>query len=814
MPRLTRWGARLGRFAGGQAAACLLLLAGCQGESGQVGEGPVDAGPGRPGAAADAGDAGSPTDGGGGAGAGDEGVGGADAVVEPAPPDPQPLDLETILARVDPFIGTGGVGFNYGAETPAVQVPLGMVRLGPDTTRGPSHPDFHHFSGYHFDDTDVRGFSHTHFVGTGIVDYGNLRVLPWRGELAADAQPGTLYTAMDKASERAQPGHYAVDLPDQDVQVELAATTHAGIHRYRFGSAGRVQLLIDPAASAADRGVQQARILFAGTGVEGELTYQGPLTGRTRPFTLYFVAQASQSPTDRLTWDVDGVRMGGGSAQGDGGNPAGAGLVFDVDAGEEVELRVGISFISLEQARQNFEEVGRLSFEQVVAQTRAAWADQLGRVRIGGGTEAEQRIFYTAMYHTLAMPTRLDEGGRYRGLDGEVHDTQGPYLTDLSLWDTFRTLHPWYLLVAPEVQRACLQSLLHMGADGGVVPRWPAALSYGESMIGTSADLLFAESAAKGLDGVDYNAAFDALWVTAGGVPPAGSPSGGRTGMDDYMTLGWVPSDRFGGSVSNTLEFAYSDWALAGLAAHLGRPEAAVLAERGQNFRHLFDPAQGYFAPRRADGTFEEVQTSRIYMGGGPYVEGSPWHWRFSALQDPEGLAELMGGPDAFAEVLTTYFERSGLAGDRLNHAVPDLYYWHGNEPTLHTVYLWHAAGRPTEMADWLRTIQARDYADTPTGLPGNDDGGTMSSWYLWSALGLYPVAGSDQYLLGSPLFPYAEVDTPAGTLVVRAPGASQARRYVAGVRLGDTPVDGWRLSHADLLGARALTFDLRTQAP
>lgn len=797
------------RGVSGWRAWCLgIALVGCD-EGGGVGEVPDGAG-GVPGQGADANtpdgafaDAGGGAGGAGGVGldGGLAGAGGGEVQ------DPEPLDLETILARVDPFIGTGGQAFNYGAQTPAAQVPLGMVRLGPDTTRRGLHPDFHHFSGYHFDDPDVRGFSHTHFVGTGIADYGNLRVLPWRGELAADAAPGRFFTALDKATERAEPGLYQVRLPDQDVDVSLTATTRAGVHRYRFGTGGRVRLLIDAAASVADRGVEDARILFSGTGAEGEVTYRGPLTGRTRPFTLYFVVRASQSPLDRVVWDASGVQAGAGSAQGD---VAGAGLEFEVEAGEVIELRVGVSFIDLAQARQNLAEVEAQSFEDVAAQARAAWAGHLGRVRIAGGTEAEQRTFYTALYHTLAMPTRLDEGGRYRGLDGEVHDTQHPYFTDLSLWDTFRTLHPWYLLVAPEVQRDCLLSLLRMGEDGGVVPRWPAGLSYGESMIGTSADLLFAESALKGLDGVDYDAAFDALWVTAGGPTPAGLP-GGRDGMEDYLALGYVPSDRHGGSVSNTVEFAYSDWALGLLATHLERPEAAMLVERGQNHLNVFDPAQKFFAPRRADGTFEVVER-QIYMGEGPYVEGSPWHWRFSALQDPEGLAEQFGGPEALAAELTTYFSLSGLGRPVINHATPDFYYWHGNEPTLHTTYLWHAAGRPDALADWLRAIQARVYTDTPAGLPGNDDGGTLSSWYLWSALGLYPVAGSDQYILGSPLFPYAEIDTVAGTLVVRAPGADQDTRYVARVTLGGAPVEGWRIDHASLLSGLSLSFRLQDQ--
>ncbi|MEZ4469417.1 MAG: GH92 family glycosyl hydrolase [bacterium] len=749
--------------------AVLLGLGGCDEETGRVGDAPdesvsppgmADMGPGAGGTGGDGGDARPAVD------AGVDGAAGAAGEVPPV------LDPAAVLASVDLFIGTGGVGFNYAAQTPAAQMPLGMVRLGPDTTWGPAHPDFHHFSGYHFSDPDVRGFSHTHFVGTGVVDYGNLRVLPWRAALADDTRPGLLFTPMDKATERASPGRYDVRLPEQDVDVTLTASTRAGVHRYRFGEGGRVQLLIDAAASAADRGVEDARVVFNGTGIDGQVTYRGPLTGRTRPFTLYFSARADQSPVGAFVWDAGGIQRGAGSAQGD---EAGAGLEFEVPAGGVVELRVGISFIGPAEALANLGEVDRRPLEEVAAETAAAWADLLGRVRIGGGTVEQQRTFYTALYHSFTMPTRLDEGGRYRGLDGEVHETQHPYYTDLSLWDTFRTLHPWYILVAPEVQRDCLRSLLKMADDGGLVPRWPAGLSYGGSMIGTSADLLFAGSALKGIDGIDYDAAFDALWRTAGGPPPPGSQFGGRTGMAEYLARGWLPTDTYDKAVSNTLEFAYSDWALAALARSLGRPEAAELEVRGQNHTLLFDPAQGFFAPRTSDGAFQPVEQRRVYMGEGPYVEGSAWHWRFSGLQDPEGLAQLFGGPAALGDALQVYFQRSGLGDGLYNPTTPDLYYWHGNEPTLHTVYLWHAAERPDDLADWLRAIQTRVYHDTPDGLPGNDDGGTLSSWYLFSALGFYPVAGSDEYLLGSPPSP-----TPRWT---RPPGRSSSGRPAPATR-------------------------------
>lgn len=762
--------------------------------------GMVDLGPagGAGGSAGEGGAGGSAGEGGAGGDGGEAGMGGMGGMLLPDPPDPPLLDIATIMARVDPFIGTGGIGFNYAAQTPAAQVPLGMVRLGPDTTRAGVHAPFHHFSGYHFDDPDVRGFSHTHFVGTGIVDYGNLRVLPWR-DLAPDAAPGSLYTALDKDSEVARPGYYSVALPDQDVTVELSATRRAGIHRYTFGAGGRVRLLIDAAAYVFGGEVQDAVLQYNGASVEGSVTYRGSLTGRTRPFTLYFSARLSQTPAAAGVWDADGVQDGVQSAVGD---IAGAVVSLDVEAGEAVELRVGVSYIDLEQARQNRLEVTDVSLEEVAQAAWDEWAALLDRVRIGGGTEQQQRVFYTALYHSYTMPTQLDEGGRYRGIDGEVHATDTPYFTDLSLWDTFRTLHPWYTLITPDVQRDVLRSLLQMAEDGGYVPRWPAALSYGGSMIGTSADMLFAGSALKGIDGIDYDAALDALLVTANAPTPPGSPFGGRRGVASYLEHGYMTSERGDdGSVSRTLEYAYSDWALANLAEHLGRPEAADLRERAGYYRNLFDPDQGMFAARTVEGDFIEVRPTVLYMFDGPFVEGTAWHWRFSAFHDPAGLAALYGGPEALAEVLTTYFERSGLATGQLNHRLPDPYFWHGNEPGLHVAYLWTAVNRPDTGADWLRAIQTQIYQDTPEGMPGNDDGGTLSAWYLFSALGMYPVAGSATYRVGTPLFPIAELQTAGGPLTIRAPGASDTRRYVRRIEVNGRPRVGWTLQHADLLG-------------
>lgn len=726
-----------------------------------------------------------------------------DAAPAEAPPLPAAPDgvttADDAMALVDPFIGTGGWGFGYAAETPAAQVPNGAVRLGPDTTAGGAHPDFQHFSGYHYDDPDVRGFSHLHLVGTGAADLGNLRVMPW-GDLP-EAGPVGWYTSMDKESERASPGRYGVRLPDVGVEVDLTASGWSGWHRYHFDAReGPVHVAIDAGASVVDDGIEAATVTVEDGLVEGSLTFRGGLTGRQRGFTLHFSIEADPPPADGFVWaggvfDPEGVEAD---------DPAsGAVLAYDGADGPTVELRVGVSYIDLENARAH--RTAGASFEDVLAAAEDAWRSVLGRLRVAGGSEVDRRKLFTAQYHTYAMPTRLDElDGRYRGHDGEVHATDGHgYYTDLSLWDTFRTLHPWLALTDAEVTRGCLRSLMLMAEQGGVMPRWPALLGDSGSMIGSSADYLFAEGALKGIEGVDYDHAMDLLLASS-------APGGKRRAAAEYNALGWVPSDMHGGSVSKHLEYAWADYALYTLARHLGRPEAEMLEARMGHLWNLLNPDTGFFAPRMADGTFEDIVPTRIFMGSGPYVEGSAWHWRWYGLHLPGVFAERMGGPDALFEQLEQFFADSALGRDApIATLSPDRYYWHGNEPALHTAYLFHAADRPDRLWHWVRQIQNRLYTDRPDGLPGNDDGGTLSAWFLFSALGFYPVAGGDQYLAGTPLFPYVELDLPSGDLlVVHAPGASSEVGGQAAAWLNGAPL-GAGFPHAKLEGGAVLHFQM-----
>lgn len=729
----------------------------------------------------------------------------ADVAADAGAP-PAFLTADEAFALVDPFIGSGGLGFAYAALTPAAQMPLGMVKLGPDSTASGSHPTLNHFSGYHYDDPHLRGFSHTHFIGTGAPDYGNLRVIP-TGALP-EWPVRQYYTSFDKQSEQAEPGWYAVQLEDPGIDVELTVGVWSGLHRYTFSGAEGAHVLFDAGASVTDAGVQEVSVSVDGELAEGHVVYRGGFVGRTRPFTLYFSALLDTPPDTTSVWGADGYLDATEVTAADGGVVWG----WTEAPGDAVELRVGVSYVDLEQARAHrAAELDGRTFDEVRQAAAARWRELFGSVRIAGGTERHQTMFYTALYNAYRMPTQFSGvDGRYRGMDGEVHTADGwTYYTDLSLWDTFRTLHPWYELTNVEVERDVLRSLIAMCEQAGRMPRWPAALSFTGSMIGSSADFLFAGAALKGIDGIDYDYALDLLMASNYGRVQDPPLDTGRDGVEQYVALGWLPSDEVDESVSKTGEYAWADHALAELAQQLGRADdEAFLRDRADSWSRLLEPETGFLTPRLADGTFERINPLVTSMRSGPFTEGNAWHWRFYAPHAADALTSALGGADALVEALDTFFDRSALGGEGdVRAIVPDPYYWHGNEPTIHAAYLYHAAGRYDRVVERVRAIRDRIYGDGPDGLPGNDDGGTMSAWWLFSSVGIYPLAGTDRYWLGVPAFDRVEIDMDGGTLTIESAGTGPGGTVVRGVTLdGETMTS--EVTHAALPGA-TLVFEL-----
>ena len=723
------------------------------------------------------------------------------AAVEPVYNTP-----EEAFGWVDPFIGSDGLGFSYGGLTPAAQVPNGMVKVGPDTTRNGSHPSAaYHFSGYYYSDPHIRGFSHLHLVGTGVSDLGNLRILP-NTQNNLDTRPaGDWWQTSDKDRESSEPGFYAGFLEESQTLAEMSASLHGAVHRYTWEGDGPYILTIDPASSVDDDGVIQAEFTQVGSKTTGFVEFKGGYVGRSRPFTLHYVIEVSAPPSSVRGWNGDQIE--------DIDNATGTqvGVVLQYDAmPQPLTVRVGVSLIDGAQAQANFDaEVAGKSLEDVRAEAKTLWLDKLSRLRVSDGSERDKTVLFTALYNTYRMPTRFDEYGRYTGLDGQVHNTDHPYYTDLSLWDTYRTLHPWYAIYDPELQRDVLNSLIKMAQDGGYVPSWPAALSYTGGMVGTSADVLFGESAAKGIEGVDYAAAFALL--EASHDTPDGAPFRGRPELDAYLQYGFVPADLASESAAFTLEYATHDAGMASLAEYLGLPEAADYRARSAYYQNLFDEETGFLRPRNVDGSWQTpfVPAEFSPRSGGPYTEGTAYHWTLHAPHDPEGLRDTMG-QDALFEMLETIFgESKQFNGVKALWAVPDTRYWHGNQPPLHNVFLYATVGRLDRLGYWTRQIQKNLYDETPDGLIGNDDGGTLSSWFLFSAVGFYPVVTTDRYLPSPPLFENAQIELQNGAVVqVTTEGVENAE--IEAISKNGAQMETFELLHEELLQGANLGYKLQ----
>lgn len=689
-------------------------------------------------------------------------------------PNPwQPVDLTD---SVNVFVGTGGLGFGYGGLNPAASAPNGLVKVGPDTSLDGVRPQFSHTAGYNFPDSHIEGFSHHRLPGIGVSDGGAVRVV-MSDVLSFEASE--LRAPFDHADERAWPGFYSVEIPEG--LVELTATPRAAHHRYQWHSEERWLIVDLSAGAASDISEHVARITADESGFSGDIEFRGSVTSNEDEHLPLFTVGRFSVEAVEVVAEEDRAAF---------------------RFAEDVELQVGLSAVDLDGARNNLDtEMPTWAFADVVEDTWRAWDDAMGNIEVAGGSAEERVLFSTATFHTLLMPTLFtDVDGRYRGLDGEVHSAEGwTYYTDFSMWDTYRTLHPWVILVWPELAADQAHSLADMADKRGYFPRWPAGVIESGSMVGHSADIVLGESLRKGI--TDWPAAetFEIAWATATDAEAE------RTRGADYIDLGFIAHDTEDGGVSKTQEYAINDAGLALWAAELGlNDEARFLNARSGSYANVFNPETGWMQGRNSDGSWVELE-----MDGWPdaYVEGNPYQYAFLAPHDVDGLAELYGGPAELRARLSEIFELSAGEEDTIG---PDPYYWHGNEPDLHYALMFAALGDPAETQRWVRWILDNRYSAGPGGLDGNDDGGTLSAWYCFVAIGLYPLNGTDDYVLTTPLFDVARIDRPGGALTIEAHGEGD---YIAAVLLDGEPLDRAILGHGRLTGERHLLF-LRSAEP
>jgi predicted alpha-1,2-mannosidase len=731
---------------------------------------------------------------------------------EPTVP-PKSIAPGELGRRVNPFIGTGGIYYLSGNLFPGATTPFGMVRLSPDTISSTGRRA-RNTSGYYYLDERMVGFSHTRLCGTGATDGGNFLVIPGvAGQMGESPRHG-MNAAFSHKNETAFPGYYAVTFPELGIAAELTATRRVGVHRYTFAE-GRIPRLLIHVSSVLGKGSSKegkVRIIPDANEIEGSVRTLGTFAKRYGGLNTYFVARCSRPFAEHGTWTGDAFSPAQATAAGDA---VGVELTFEKGRGpQQVELKVAISYVSIANARANLEaETGAADFDQIFAKARDEWEQMLSRIRVEGGTDKQQTIFYTALYHSLLMPTVFnDVNGDYLGFDGQVHHASGfTYYTDMSLWDTFRTTHPLYMLIAPREQRDMVVSLVEMSKQGGYLPRWPSGNGYTNSMFGTPADVMITETYLKGIRDFDVKSAYQAMRKTALG-PPTKSSFSGRAGIDGYLKYHYCPADLMKQSVARTLEYCYCDHSIARLAETLGhREDAAMFAEHAEYYRNLWNPETQYFQPRDSKGSFQPFSPHLLtYVDPpgkftGAYVEGNALQWRWAVPFDAKGLISLFKSREQFVRELDEFFNHSVAEVG----APPNAYYWHGNEPDIYAPFLFNAADRPDLTQKWVRWILAVKYGDQENGLDGNDDGGTLSAWYVFASLGLFPTAGSDTYQITSPLWTRADVKMGAQRLRIVTRSAAPANVYVRSIELNGARLDRSSIKHSEIAAGGELRFEL-----
>jgi predicted alpha-1,2-mannosidase len=723
---------------------------------------------------------------------------------------------------VDPFIGTGGFPpYTSADDIPGAALPFGMVRLSPDTKYS-LDPDQRSTStistaGYYYGDKKIIGFSHTRMIGTGASEGGHFRVIPATGKNAMMNYLKGRFSRFSHSDEVAFPGYYAVKLPRAGVVAELTATEHTGFHRYTFSKDAVPHILIDVSSAMGDGKSTEGKVNINPEKheVTGEIKTFGSFASRYGGIKIYFAARFDQPFTGYAVWsgkkrlpDISYVE----------GEKIGADLSFvKTEEQKVVELKVGISYVSVENARKNLEaEAGNAGFDEIAAIAKQVWEEKLALVRIESQNAEQKKIFYTALYHSLQMPTLFtDVNGEYKGFDKEVHKAEGfRYYTDLSLWDTYRTVHPLLTLILPKEQLDMVRSLVKMCEQGGVLPRWPSGYGYTGSMLGASADIMITDTYVKGLRDFDVETAYRAMCKAALGIDPPKEGFKPRDGMALCLQYRYCPDDLMDRSVSKTLEYAYADNAIAKLGQALGHYDDAMLfSKHSQYYRNVWNSETQYFHPRNSDGEFVEkfkplkltyLDFNRKYTKG--YVEGSALQWRWAPFFDAEGLIGLFKSREYFVEELNNFFSKSNPKRGAL---MPGSYYWHGNEPDLHGAYLFNSAGRPDLTQKWVRWILDNKYGAEYDGIDGDDDAGTLSAWYIFSALGFYPVAGSDVYQIGAPLFESAKMMIGGKMLTIVADNYSPENIYVKKVTLNGKELDRWWFRHSEIAQGGIIRFEM-----
>jgi len=701
------------------------------------------------------------------------------ARARPAAPVASNVVAVSPSAFVNPFMGTGvgGQAVGHVDTSPAADVPLGMMQWGPDTS-----PDRAAGGGYSFGDSALSGLSLTHLNGPGCPGLGDIPILPTIGPTVGSPEVAT--APFSHRTEHAAPGRYSVTLANSGIRFDVAVTTRTGIARIAFPPSASANLLFKVADSAVAG--QQAGVQVIGDHEVAGSVVSGNFCDTPGTYTLAFDAQFDRPFRQFAAWRGEAIRSG---ARTSSGAHSGATVTFDSRQASTVTMKVGISFVSVADARANLaSENPGWDYDAIARAATSRWDDVLGRIGITGGTSGERATFYSALYRSFLHPNVFDDAdGTYRGFDGRVHVAHGyTQYANFSGWDIYRSEIPLLAMLAPAETSDMMRSLLADRDQSGWLPKWAFTDVETAEMNGDAADPILASAYAFGARHFDASAALRAM---VAGATTAGTGMGWdveRQDLDQYLRQGWVSADRrdrtsidytIGGS--ETLEYAIDDGAIAQFAAATGDQRTArTFVARAGNWRHLLNPATRWLSARTADGRFPSgpaFQASPLPgIGQDGWEEGNSIQYSWSVPQDLRGLFDAMGGNAAVVTRLDSFFTQLNTSR-KLPHD------WAGNEPALGIPWEYDYAGAPWRTQDVVRRIATQLYSATPNGEPGNDDLGALSSWYVWAAIGLYPeTPGRADLVLASPMFTHVSIALSSGkTITIAAPQASDANRYV-----------------------------------
>lgn len=686
---------------------------------------------------------------------------------------------------VDPFIGTGGHGHTY----PGATVPFGMVQLSPDTRLS----GWDGCSGYHYSDSVIYGFSHTHLSGTGCSDYGDILFMPMSDTWSFDNK---IYSSpFLHKNEKASPGYYSVILDDGNILAELTATIRAGFHRYTFTESAYPYIILDLK--------HRDQVIASSLKITGKNRIEG--MRRSKAWAddqyIFFVAEFSEPFIEYGIGENDSLKKGLKSSS---SNNIKAWFRFGKGTRKVIMVKVGISLVGMEGARKNLEaEIKGWDFGQVCEQAEASWNRELSKIEVKGSPE-QMKVFYTALYHTMVVPNvSMDVDGNYRGRDNRIHKaTDFTYYSVFSLWDTYRAAHPLYTIIDRKRTEDYIKTFLAQYRQGGRLPVWELASNETDCMIGYHSVPVIADAVVKGITGFDLGLAFEAMKKSA---------TWNHYGLPSYVEHGYIDVEDESESVSRTLEYAYDDWCISKIALMLKKDgDYDTFIQRAQFYKNLFDHTTGFMRPKKNGNWYSPFDPKEVNNN---YTEANSWQYSFYVPQDISGLISRMGGPEAFVKKLDTLFTTGSETSGREQADITGLIgqYAHGNEPSHHMAYLYNFAGRPDKTQFYVHKILTEFYKPEPDGLIGNEDCGQMSAWYVLSAMGFYPVTpGTDIFVIGTPLFDEVKIHMENGkTFTIKTKRVNDHAFFIKEARLNGSIYNKSFIEYRRFLEGDSLEFEL-----